>query len=258
MSLFLVTDVPDCLLQRLDKFLDYVIICLEYQIPLGDQGSRATSQGGVAFYMARVIGFVDGFNLYHSLVQLDQHGNQPYAKYRWLDYWSLVQCFVGSHDTLEAVYYFTAYVEWDKAKKRRHLDFVSVQRDRGVTVVLGKFRLVQRTCRICKQIFDTYEEKRTDVNIAITMLQLAFANAYDKAILISADSDLIPAIEAVKSIRPSIKITVVVPLGRKAKALSSVSDYFKHLKVSHLKRSLLPSIVTLSNGRQVKCPAGWL
>jgi uncharacterized LabA/DUF88 family protein len=172
---------------------------------LGDQRFRATSHGGAAFYMARVIAFIDGFNLYHSLIQADSQGKRPYAKYRWLDYWTLTQCFADSHDTLEAVYYFTAYTEWNKAKKSRHLDFVRVQRDRGVTVVEGRFRLVQRTCQSCKQIFDTYEEKRTDVNIAVTMLQLAFADVYDKAILISADSDLIPAIQAVRKIRPAVK-----------------------------------------------------
>ena len=41
--------------------------------------------------MNRVIAYIDGFNVYHSLDQV-----QPYHKYKWIDYWQLASCFVGS------------------------------------------------------------------------------------------------------------------------------------------------------------------
>ncbi|MGH9629467.1 MAG: NYN domain-containing protein [Bryobacteraceae bacterium] len=41
-------------------------------------------------------------------------------------------------------------------------------------------------------------EKMTDVNIAVELLQDAFQGAFDTAILISADSDLIAPIAAVR------------------------------------------------------------
>lgn len=212
--------------------------------------------------MAKVTSFIDGFNLYHSLVQQDRRGRRLYSKFRWIDYWKLTECFLTKGDILVDVYYFTAYAAWKtKAgieKRRKHQQFIEVQKDRGVKVVLGRFRPVQRRCRAsCKQIYSTYEEKRTDVNIAVTMLKLALMNQYDKGILISADSDLIPALKAIKSVRTSIQMMVVAPVGRSARALSNAADYNRHMKPSHLKRSLLPQIVSLSDGRRLNCPGGW-
>ena len=46
-----------------------------------------------------------------------------------------------------------------------------------------------------------YEEKETDVNIAIAMLTDAVRDVYDIALLVSADSDLRPAVGAVKRLR---------------------------------------------------------
>lgn len=45
-----------------------------------------------------------------------------------------------------------------------------------------------------------YVEKLTDVSIAVDMVVMAFKDAYDTAILISGDGDLVPAINVVKQI----------------------------------------------------------
>lgn len=213
--------------------------------------------------MTRTIGFIDGFNLYHALTEADKLGHRRYAGYRWLDYRKLVECYLRADDILSEVYYFTAYASWNTPsgleKKQKHQNFVSIQRERGVTVVLGRFRPVWKKCMaVCKQRYQTYEEKRTDVNIAITMLKLAVSGQYEKAILISGDSDLIPALEAVREARPEIKIATVVPIDRNGQALINASNTVLHMKESHLRKSLLPREVTLKNGTVIKCPVGWM
>ena len=45
---------------------------------------------------------------------------------------------------------------------------------------------------------DIYIEKGTDVNIAVDLVSLAFHNAYDEAVLLSADTDYEPAINKVR------------------------------------------------------------
>ncbi len=213
--------------------------------------------------MVKAIGFIDGFNVYHALVQENERRQRPYAKYRWIDYWRLTEQFLHDDDTLEAVYYFTAYIAWKspsgKRKKARHRKFIAAQRNSGMDVILGRFRPVTRDCKAkCRETYKTYEEKRTDVNIAVKMMELAFKGEYEKAILISADSDLIPAIQAVRRIYPLVRFTVVVPLKRKGRALQNEADYFREMRVSHLKRSLLPETITLSSGKKLEAPPGWL
>ena len=51
----------------------------------------------------------------------------------------------------------------------------------------------------------TYHEKGVDVQLAIDLLIGAYENIYDTAILISSDTDLIPAIKKVKFLKKNIE-----------------------------------------------------
>ncbi len=50
----------------------------------------------------------------------------------------------------------------------------------------------------------TFHEKGVDVRIAVEMIRLAREDKYDKAYLISSDTDLVPAVEEVKSLRRTV------------------------------------------------------
>ncbi|MGH9861489.1 MAG: NYN domain-containing protein [Candidatus Acidiferrales bacterium] len=82
----------------------------------------------------------------------------------------------------------------------------------GVRVVFGKLKRRDVRCRLCGGVFTKPEEKQTDVNIAIELLRLAVADRYDKAILISGDTDLLPAVKAVQTTFPGKQIGVVLPI----------------------------------------------
>ena len=75
----------------------------------------------------------------------------------------------------------------------RHKLLISANVDCGVRVILGQFRKTTKKCQICNEQYQTYEEKRTDVNIAVHLFADAQKNNYDKAVIVSGDSDLIPA-----------------------------------------------------------------
>lgn len=86
-----------------------------------------------------------------------------------------------------------------------------------VHIVLGKFKKKRVRCSVPECIhagprrFDTIEEKRTDVHIGIRMLEDAYQNQFDKVILVSGDSDLVPALNVIKFRFPSKQIIVYVP-----------------------------------------------
>jgi uncharacterized LabA/DUF88 family protein len=182
----------------------------------------------------------------------------PHGKYRWLDYKRLITQYLEPQDELRDVYYFTAIYPVDAARKKRHNDFIRVLMDLGVKVVRGRFRNVDRYCKSCNRTYKAYEEKRTDVNIAVQMVSLAYENQYDKAILISADSDLVPALVAIKSANPNLKIVVVSPIGFKGIALSHSAHLMLDMKEHDLTNSVLPDPYITKNGTPISCPLTWV
>jgi uncharacterized LabA/DUF88 family protein len=160
--------------------------------------------------MSRIIFLIDGFNLYHALDY-----RREYHKHKWINLVKLSQCFVtDKRDSLEAVYYFTTLATWDAGKVARHRLFIRAQAAQAVNVVYGEFKRKDRYCPLCRNHFRTVEEKQTDVNIAIYLFRLAVSDSYDKAIIISGDTDLTPAVKAVQATFPAKQIGVVLPIGR--------------------------------------------
>ena len=179
--------------------------------------------------MARVAAFIDGFNLFHAL-----DANPTFHKYKWLNLSRLTRCFVKQDDEITGVFYFTAYASWNPTKVEKHKNYVRALELEGVKPVFGEFRRKDRRCPKCGKIYPTFEEKETDVNIAIKLFQTALANLYDTALIVSGDSDLIPALEAVKQTFPDKRIIVVIPIGRHAEALKQTAHAHMKLKEKHL------------------------
>ena len=86
---------------------------------------------------------------------------------------------------------------------------------------------------------------------------MALQDKYDKAIVLSGDSDLIPAITAVQSTFPTKKIGVVIPIARASESLKQTCDFHMKMKEKHLATSLLPKTITGSDNQSIVCPEGW-
>lgn len=99
-----------------------------------------------------------------------------------------------------------------------------------------------------KFIFQTYEEKETDVNIAIHILKWAFQNEYDTAYILSADSDISPTVVMCRDIFPSKKYCFVFPPKSFSKTNFEVADrYVKQITKNKLSEHLLPQVVVLKD-----------
>jgi len=204
--------------------------------------------------MNRVAFFIDGFNVFHALDE-----NKSYHKYKWLDYSKLAKCFVSSKDEITGVYYFTAYVEWNKDKKARHQLLVRALTMQGVNVIFGKFKIKDKECQLCHRTYKTYEEKQTDVNISIKLFQYAYDDIFDTAILVTGDSDIVPAIKAVKQSFPAKRIGLVIPIGRHAEEMKNVCDFYMKMKQKHLMNSQFPDSITIDAAKNITLnrPATW-
>ena len=199
---------------------------------------------------SKAVVFVDGFNLYHSMVD-----GVGLADCRWLDLWALSARFVPPKH-LSRVLYFTAYADWSPGKVQRHRRYVRALRTKGVEVVRGQFKRKTLTCRRCHQLYGTHEEKRTDVNIAVYMMELAHLKEYDTAVLMTGDTDIVPAVEAVKRLYGK-RVMLVRPPGQRVGELAQACTEHRGIYPKHLKRSQLEDPVVLPDGTQLSCPATW-
>jgi len=69
----------------------------------------------------RVFVYVDGFNLYHALDDLNQN------HLKWLNLWALSENLISQDggETLITVKYFSAYATWRERSMRRHQRYVA-------------------------------------------------------------------------------------------------------------------------------------
>jgi uncharacterized LabA/DUF88 family protein len=217
-------------------------------------GPEIPVDSGFLFYnhMNRIIFLIDGFNLYHALQR-----NSSYRKYKWLNYYKLAQCYITTKDKIVDVYYFTALAHWNPDKVIRHRVFIKASENAGVKIVYGEFKRKTRKCQICKKEYLSFEEKQTDVNIALYLFKLAVQDKYDKAFLISGDSDLIPSIETVKNTFPTKSVNVIIPIGSRSESLKHTADGHMKMKEKQLQSSLFPDTITLPGDNILKKPEEW-
>jgi NYN domain-containing protein len=160
----------------------------------------------------RVIAYIDGFNLYHALADL----GEPSLK--WVNLWSLSQSLSRREEQLVGVKYFSAFATWLPGPYARHRQYVRALEAVGVRPIIGRFKEKPRRCARCGASWIAHEEKETDVNIAIHLVQDTLTDQFDRAIIVSADSDLAPALKLAKSHAPPKEIFVAAPPGRFAHA----------------------------------------
>lgn len=202
--------------------------------------------------MIRAAFFVDGFNLYHSIMSSERT-----TRCRWLDLRGLCEAFLTQSETLEKVTYFTSLARWKPEGARRHWALIEALRSTGVEVVFGQFKKRHRPCKRCGQTFGYHEEKRTDVNVATRLLRDAVRDHFDRAYLVTGDADLIPAIDTLRDLAPHKQVHVVFPYRRVTEDLKRSADRIHRIRPSHLERHLLPLVVQLPGSRTVECPDEW-
>jgi uncharacterized LabA/DUF88 family protein len=158
----------------------------------------------------RVIAFIDGYNLYHAIDDAARHD------LKWLNLWDLCDALIRNDRRahLSEVFYFSAFATWKPEQYARHRQYVAALKSAGVKIILGNFKKKPRKCNRCLNEWTAHEEKESDVNIAIHLLDKAHRDEYDEAMLLTADTDLTPAIRMVRERYRDKSIISVLPPGR--------------------------------------------
>ena len=171
--------------------------------------------------MNHVAFLIDGFNLYHSVRQLQR--DTGYCA-KWLDVFSLCKSYLhlfGKETSLAGIHYFSAlpyHLSSSRPGKiNRHKIYLKCLRDSGVIIELGRFKEKEVFCTKCNTLFLKHEEKETDVSIAVTLVELVFKEKCNIAVIMSGDTDLSPAVAKCKRLFPNSKIIFAFPYARKNK-----------------------------------------
>jgi len=200
----------------------------------------------------RVITYIDGFNLYFGLRE------QGWRKYMWLDLPALSRSLLRSDQSLLRTKYFTSRVSGNPGKEQRQsawLDDIGTLSD--LSIYWGRFQADRKECKTCHAASFVPQEKKTDVNIATELLCDAHSDAFDTAIIISGDADLVPPIAAIRRLFPNKKIVVAFPPCRYSAELALNAHASMRIFESNFRKSRLPESVPTASGTVVTRPPKW-
>lgn len=204
--------------------------------------------------MTRAAVYVDGLNLYHGL------RDKGWRRYYWLDVRRLAERLLTGGQTLARVRYFTARVSaepGDPDKPRRQNAYLEALATLpGLSIHYGYFMPKERRCPECGAVRRSYEEKMTDVNIAVEMLGDAADDAFDTAILVSADSDLVGPVRALRE-RHGKRVVAAFPPGRESRHLRREADAALTIGRAIIRRNQLPDRLRVADGRTLERPERW-
>lgn len=226
-----------------------------------DQGSPSEFQG--AYFLTemddtvhkrqRVIVYVDGFNFYYGLKK------GTWRKYYWIDVVKLFEMFLRPNQELVSVKYFSARPTDMGKSKRQDALFQANNQNPKFRLILGKYLKKSIKCFHCGHVIQTYEEKESDVRIATQIVADAHQGNCDVAIVVSADSDMIPAIELAKE--ACVKVFIYFPPNQYSSNLSMMGDgppSFMQRFEARFKKAILPDNICLKSGFNLRKPSEWL
>jgi 6-hydroxy-3-succinoylpyridine 3-monooxygenase len=201
--------------------------------------------------------YVDGFNLYYGLLKDSGH--------KWLNlekYFTLLR----PDDHIQEIKYFTALVS-GPSRSKQLLYLQALGTTSSVRIIMGKFKGKNVECRVRKcaypgnRFFPDMVEKRTDVNIAISLLDDAYQDLCERFVLISGDSDLVPAIVRLKQRFPKKEVIVYIPTRDPTRGaaveIRSVADKDRMLPPNLLPKCQFPSELIGNGDIRIVKPPEW-
>lgn len=190
----------------------------------------------------RVNAYIDGWNLYNAELELEDY------RLEWLNLRALCQHFCNENNILNKVYYFTAYED-----RKKSLNSGSDRHKIYIDEFLKDFDVEPKFGYMSK-FEGKLKEKYTDVNLALQMFEDAMYDRFDKAILLSADTDFIPVIERVQKLNKDILLLIPPKFPVSDRFYPVINDNLHCINENDLATHLLP--VESKNG--VKMPRQYL
>ena len=207
--------------------------------------------------------YIDGFNFYYGAVK-----DTPY---KWLNFKTLFESLLAPAHQILSIKYFTAIVtgKIDPGQPIRQKTFIRALKKfiPEISVYYGKFLshnvfkplaypIDQNTFGKKIKFVNVIktEEKGSDVNIAVHLLNDAWLDHYDCAVIVSNDSDLAESLRLVKE-QHKKKIGLITPgKTHPSRELLKYADFTKRIRKGVLGASQLPDPIP---GTTIHKPKVW-
>ncbi len=202
--------------------------------------------------------YVDGFNLYYGAVK-----DTPY---KWLDISKLCNLLLPKSNIVK-IKYFTARISSrpdDPSKPTRQQIYLrALETIPNLEIIFGSFltknvSLPLATSTPQKMRFATVirtEEKGSDVNLAVHMVDDGYKGLYDSAVMITNDSDLVEAIRIVRN-ELGKSVGILNPQKYPSKILIRHASFIKQIRSGVLQASQFPLTISDKKGTFIK-PKSW-
>ncbi len=226
----------------------------------------------------RTIVYIDGYNLYFCLLRDNK-------KTRWLNIEKFIRDQLDDNADLIGINYYTARVKGkidpDAPRKQQQylnaLDTLPL-----VKIHYGKFLINEKWAGFVlppefrpeatasftfpdTTISEPYpavvkvikaEEKGSDVALGAHLVQDAYTDKFDQAVILTNDTDLLEPMRIVKE-DVGKPVGLLVPTNYPAKSLKDMATWYRHLKESDALKSQFSINVVATNGKVAKCPQEW-
>jgi len=227
--------------------------------------------------MKKVNVYIDWFNFYYALQNRIHDRSSWWTKeFQRCDFHKLFAHFLQVDEIINKIYFFTAYRKWDINSYNRHKTYLQALAKYQVRIILWNYQSKINMYRkwknkieevICEDKIDnpqeyiedlkklayhTFEEKETDVKIALQIVEDAFLWEYDHAYIVSGDSDIIPSIQTIKKlvkksvINNKIFSSILLPW-TKGQKIKEICDYKIDITTQQMKNSILPHSIAIGN-----------
>lgn len=178
--------------------------------------------------MERVFLIIDGSNFYHRLKEDSLRGLLGF------DYGTFADFLSGKRKVVAKCYYIGAIREEAGNSK-------SAELRRNQRKLIGRLRKYQWHIQFGHMLkTDGYHEKGVDVLMAVDMLVGAYEDQYDTVIVVSSDTDLIPALAKVRAMGK--KVEYVGFSHKPSYGLITHSDIRRLLTKEDVQRYLLDNV----------------
>jgi len=219
----------------------------------------------------RTIVYIDGFNLYYRMLR-----ERPAVK--WLNPLLLAQAVLNPSHTITRVNYYIARVSaraHDPLAPARQATYLNaLETVPEIAVHEGSFMTTEpwmplavppqakpngynwpmpapAVVRVVKS-----EEKGSDVNLGAHLVRDAFTNAFDVAVILTNDSDLVEPVRIAVQ-EAGKRVGLLVPVKYPNQKLMNAASFYLRIRPGHLTRSQFPNPVPSPTGPIGK-PATWV
>jgi uncharacterized LabA/DUF88 family protein len=219
----------------------------------------------------RTIVYVDGFNLYYRMLK-----DRPALK--WVNQLELARAILSTDHQIVRVNYYIARVSArahdPDAPARQAVYLKALRSVPEITVHEGTFMISEPwmplaappQCRPNGYVWNLpapdrvrvikSEEKGSDVNLGVHLVRDAFTDAFDAAVVITNDTDLVEPIRIAVQ-EAGKRVGLLVPVNYPSQSLIDVSSFHLRIRPGHLRRAQFPPTVALADGTLVVRPLTW-